>query len=123
MTLTARLTATAGLLVCLTGCLRTETPAVEPKEGSTKYHAVFLDSGAVFFGRLTGLGTEYPVLTEVFYVQSGTNAETKQVTNVLVKRGREWHGPDRMTLNASHILFVEPVGPDSQVAKLIAQAK
>ncbi len=38
---------------------------------------------------------------------------------MLVKRGKELHGPDRMYL----IVVVEPVGPSSQVAKLIEQAK
>jgi hypothetical protein len=86
------------------------------------YQAVFLDSGAVFFGQLQGLGTEYPALTHDFYVRSVTSAETKQSSNILIKRGKEWHGPDRTTLNAQHILFVEPVTAGSQVANLIEQA-
>ncbi len=40
-----------------------------------------------------------------------------------MKRGKEWHGPDRMILNEKAILFVEPVGADSKVAQLIAQSK
>ena len=43
-------------------------------------------------------------------------------TNVLVKRGKELHGPDRMYLNANSIVFVEPVGTDSKVAQLIDEA-
>jgi hypothetical protein len=31
--------------------------------------------------------------------------------------------PDRMVLNARLIVLMEPVGPNSQVAKLIAQDK
>jgi len=42
---------------------------------------------------------------------------------VLVKRGKELHGPDRMYINADQIVFVEPVGPDSKVAQLINQAQ
>lgn len=89
---------------------------------TTGYSAVFLDSGAVFFGQLAGYGTPYPVLTNVFYVQSLTDPETKQTKNVLVKRGKEWHGPDKMTINDRHILFVEPVTPGSQVANLIVNS-
>jgi hypothetical protein len=89
----------------------------------TPYQAVLLTNGAVYFGKLQGLGTPFPVLTEVFYIQSGTNAETKQTSAVLVKRGRELHAPNRMVLNAQHILLVEPVGPDSRVAQLIAESK
>jgi hypothetical protein len=86
------------------------------------YSAVFLDSGAVFFGQLSGYGTRNPVLTNVFYVQSVTDPQTKQTSNVLVKRGKEWHGPDKMTLNDRHILFIEPVTAGSQVANLIVNA-
>jgi hypothetical protein len=56
-------------------------------------------------------------------VQSNVDQQTKAVSNVLVKRGREWHGPDRMILNAKSIVFVEPVGSDSKVAQLIAESK
>jgi hypothetical protein len=62
------------------------------------------------------------VLTDVYYVVSQTNPETKQVNNVLVKRGKELHEPDRMYLNPNQITFVEPVGANSKVAQLIAQA-
>jgi hypothetical protein len=63
----------------------------------------------------------------VYYVVSQTTPETKpgeskQVNNVLVKRGKELHESDRMYLNPNQILFVEPVGPNSKVAQLIAQA-
>ncbi len=74
-------------------------------------------------GRLEKLGSAYPVLTEVYYVQTQVNPEAKQVANTLVKRGKEWHAPERMILNASHILLVEPVTPDSTVAKLIDELK
>jgi hypothetical protein len=44
------------------------------------------------------------------------------VQNVLVKRGKELHRPDRMYLNANGIIFVEPVGTDTKVAQLIQEA-
>ena len=87
------------------------------------YQAVLLDNGSVYFGKLQGAGTDYPVLTDVYYVQSQANQETKEVRNILIRRGSEWHSPDRMVLNARHIVLMEPVGPNSQVAKLIAQDK
>jgi hypothetical protein len=55
------------------------------------------------------LGSPYPVLRDVYYVQSTTNPEAKTVTNVLAKRGREWHGPDRMIISEKSIVFFEPV--------------
>ena len=89
----------------------------------TTYQAVLLDNGSVYFGKLQGAGADYPVLTEVYYVQSQVNQETKEVKNILIHRGNEWHAPDRMYLNARHIVLIEPVSPNSQVAKLIAQGK
>ena len=90
---------------------------------STPFQAVLLTNGSVYFGHLQGYGGHEPVLTEVYYVVTQTNPETKQSTNVLIKRGKELHEPDRMYLNPQQILFVEPVGPSSKVAQLIAQAK
>jgi hypothetical protein len=90
---------------------------------STPYQAVLLANGSVYFGHLQGYGSRQPVLTEVYYVATQTNPETKQSANLLIKRGKELHEPDRMYLNPQQILFVEPVGPNSKVAQLIAQAK
>jgi hypothetical protein len=90
-------------------------------ELSTPYHAVALINGQVYFGRVEALGTDYTVLRDVFYIQSRQNPETKQVANVLIKRGGEWHAPDRMILNRQQVLLIEPVKDDSQVAKLIAE--
>ena len=88
----------------------------------TPYQAVLLSNGAVYYGKLSGYGTRYPVLTDVFYIVTKTDPDSKQVTNILVKRGKELHGPDRMYLTASQIVFVEPVGQDSKVAQLINEA-
>ncbi len=87
-----------------------------------KYYAVLLANGSVYFGHLEGLGSSYPVLSDVFYVQSSVNQETKAVSNILVKRGKEWHGPDKMFINEKSIVFVEPVGANSKVAQLIQEA-
>jgi hypothetical protein len=89
---------------------------------TTPYQAVLLTNGSAYFGRLEGYGSPHPVLTEVYYIVTQTNPETKQSNNVLVKRGKELHEPDRMYLNPTQILCVEPVGPNSKVAQLIAQA-
>ena len=89
----------------------------------TPYQAVLLDNGNVYFGKLEGFGRSYPVLTDVYYLQRRVNAETKEATTTLIKRGSEWHAPDRMILDAQHIVLIEPVTPESQVAKLIAEEK
>jgi hypothetical protein len=92
-----------------------------PVAFTTPYQAIVLANGSAYFGKLEGYGTPQPVLSEVYYIVSQTNPETKQSTNVLVKRGKELHEPDRMYLNPNQILFVEPVGEKSKVAQLIAQ--
>lgn len=89
----------------------------------TPFQAVLLDTGQVYYGRIEGLETAYPILRDVFYVQSSTDPSTKQVTNVLIRRGKEWHGPEYTVLNARHIAMVEPVGPSSKVAALIEEAQ
>ena len=90
---------------------------------TTPYQAVLLVNGSVYFGHLQNYSSHYPILVDVYYVVSQTNPETKQTSNVLVKRGKELHAPDRMYLNPSEIVFVEPVGVDSKIAQLIKQAE
>ncbi len=107
------------VIILMAGCAAPPTAVTF----TTPYQAVLLSNNSVYYGKLTGFGTPSPVLTDVFYIVSQTNPETKQVTNVLVKRGKELHGPDRMYLNANSIVFVEPVGTDSKVAQLIDEAK
>ena len=105
-------------IVLMAGCAAPPTAV----SFTTPYQAVLLSNNSVYFGKLAGFGTPSPVLTDVFYIVSQTNPETKQVSNILVKRGKELHGPDRMDLNANSIVFVEPVGTDSKVAQLISEA-
>ena len=89
----------------------------------TEYQAVFMDNGQVFFGKVENAGSPYPVLRNVYYIRQQVNQETKAVTNILVKRGSEWHGADRMYINNTHIAIIEPVSPSSQVAKMIKDAE
>lgn len=87
------------------------------------YQAVLLSNNNVYFGRLQGYGTDNPMLTEVYYVQTVVDPQTHQQSNVLTKRGKEWHSPDRMYINPKQIVIVEPVGPHSRVAELIQQLR
>ena len=89
---------------------------------TTPYQAVLLTNGSVYYGKVEGLGKPYPILRDVFYIQTAVDQNTKQTSNVLIRRGKEWHGPDYMVLNANHILLVEPVTQGSRVAQLIAAA-
>lgn len=89
---------------------------------NTPYQAVLLTNSSVYFGHLQDYGTSHPLLTDVFYVVSQTDPETKQVKSSLIKRGKELHEPDRMYLNPNQIVFVETVGTNSKVAQLISQS-
>jgi hypothetical protein len=114
----------AGLVVIVAGLLFIRgTVTSAPVKFTTPYQAVLLTSGSAYFGRLEGYGTSRPVLNEVYYIVTQTNPETKQTNNILVKRGKEMHEPDRMYLNPSQIIAVEPVGPNSQIAQQIAKSQ
>ena len=91
---------------------------------TTEFQAVFLDNGQAFFGKLENPDSSYPLLKEVFYIQRQVNPNNKdEVKNILIKRGSEWHGPDKMYINSSHIVLIEPVSASSQVAKLMKEAQ
>jgi hypothetical protein len=109
------------LLAGLTACNRSHDE--KGPEISTPYAAVLLDTGQLYYGKLVNAGSRFPELTDVYYIQSQVNQETKAVTSVLVRRGNEWHGPDRMFLNERHVVLVEPVGTNSKVAQLIEADK
>ena len=111
------------LLILLTHCGVERQHQPGPDINPNAYSAVLLDNNQVYFGKLDKVESDYPVLTDVYYIQSQVNKDTKAVTNILVRRGNEWHGPDRMFINSRHILLIEPVGPNSKVAQLIEADK
>ena len=86
----------------------------------TEYQAVLLDNSQAYFGKAE-IGSDYITLRSVFYIQSQVNQETKEVKNILIRRGKELHGPELMYINKKHVVFIEPISPNSQVAKLIQE--
>ncbi|HKX00069.1 MAG TPA: hypothetical protein VJN43_20170 [Bryobacteraceae bacterium] len=107
----------------LAGFLIFAWPAHQPPKLTTEYQLVLLANGQTYFGKLQRIGSAYPVLQDVFYIQSEADRETKKVKNSLIKRGKEWHEPDSMILDARQIVLIEPVKPTSTVAKLIREYK
>jgi hypothetical protein len=105
-------------LFLIQGCTKDAAPKLQ-----TGYQAVVLTNGQVAFGKAEFLGADYVLLKDVFYIRSQVNPETKAVTNTLVKKGQEWHGAEEMYINSRHVVTIEPVSPDSQVAKLIREQK
>jgi hypothetical protein len=113
----------AGMVVIVAAFLIVkDTRHGPPVVFTTPYQAVMLTNGSAYFGKLQGYGSPQPVLTDVYYIVTENNPDTKQSNKVLVKLGKlELNEPDRIYLNPSQILGVQPVGPNSKVAQLIAQ--
>lgn len=111
-----------GVVFMVVPAIPARTPASAAIDPS-KYYAVVLTNNSVYFGKLEGLGSAYPVLKDVYYVQTIPDPQTKEMKNTLIKRGKEWHAPDRMILNEKMIVFVEPVGEGSLVQRLISESK
>ena len=105
-------------LVCLCGCKRGGgVPELAPG-----FYAVLLDNGQAYFANLTKLDAQHVKLTNVYYVQRRVDQKTGEIqANALVKRGKEWHAPDFMIVNAAHIVFIENVKSDSDVMKAIKE--
>lgn len=95
-----------------------------------KYQAVFLTNNQVYFGKLSKLGSDFPILQDVFYLQlaqplqpQDPKAAAQPQVN-LVKLGGELHGPeDEMQINQNQILFVENLRADSQIVRAIIDFK
>jgi hypothetical protein len=94
---------------------------------SSKYQAVFMTNGQVYFGKLTKLSSKYTELSKVYYlqvqqpVQPSTGAKTSSNSQVsLTKLGNELHGPtDRMHISNDQVLFWEDLKDNSTVMKAI----
>src|SRR5438067_8083537 len=83
------------------------------------YQAVFLTSGATYFGKLAPQGDDWYALTDVYYLQN-----TDQGTPQLIKRGNEAQGPrEPMIIARSQIQFIENMRDDSDVGTLIKRFK
>ena len=104
--------------------------------GSSGYQAVFLTNGQVYFGRLAKRESDYPVLTQVYYLrlqqplqeqkeekkEKEPEPASLQQNLTLIKLGNELHGPsDEITLNKDHILFIENLREDSRIVKAIKE--
>jgi hypothetical protein len=113
----------AGCSIALTFALCLLLMSCGDPSFKTDYQAVFMDNGQVFFGKLKKAGSAYPLLRDVYYIGRQTSPDGKQVSNILVKRGNEWHGPEYMYINKQHIAFIEPVSAGSRVAQLIKEAE
>jgi len=110
-------------LICFSFLLLSGCEKAEKLEFNTQYQVVFLDNNNAYIGKMEQTGKDYIRIANIYYIQSQADPETKQVSNTLTKRGGELHKPDFMYINTQHIVMIEPVTPDSPVAKLIEQSE
>ena len=119
----ARPASSLPILVLLALCLVFLAACSEKPSFSTDYQAVFLDNGQIFFGKIENTGGDYPLLKDVYYIGRQASQDGKEVKNILIKRGNEWHAPEYMYINRQHIVIIEPVAANSRVEQLIKGAK
>ena len=93
----------------------------------TKFQAVFLNGGQVYFGKIHTLNEKFITIDNIYYLrvnqqvqpnQSTTSAANQDVS--LAKLGCELHGPtDSMVINREQVLFWENLKDNGQVTKAI----
>jgi hypothetical protein len=93
---------------------------------SSKFQAVFLNGGQVYFGRITAVNSSYLKLNDIYYLrvnqQVQPNGSSANGDVQLVKLGCELHGPqDQMVINAEQVVFWENLKDDGQVAQAITK--
>jgi len=88
-------------------------------EFNTNYQALLLSNNNAYFGRIENMDSQFITLTDIFYIQTKPTDDPKLVNNVLIKRGKEIHKPDKMYISREHVIAIEPVANDSQLADLI----
>ena len=90
----------------------------------SKLQAVFLNTGQVYFGKITTLNSKYFVVDDIYYLQTSSTGTTAAAANTsvsLVKLGCELHSPlDQMVINRSQVTFWENLQDSGQVAKAVA---
>ena len=113
----------AAVIILAVAMVRMGSGASDAPSFNTPYQAVLLDNGQVYYGKLSRLGTGFPEMTDVYYIVNTEDPQTKAMKHVLVKRGKELHAPTATFFAARHIVMIEPVGPSSEVAQLIAKSE
>ena len=80
----------------------------------SRYQAVFINGGQVYFGRITSLNSQYVQLDDIFYlrlsqqVQPPDKASSQANDPILVPLGCELHRPtSAMVINREQIIFWE----------------
>jgi hypothetical protein len=122
------------IVVAVAGYLVFKMPAANSADANA-YQAVFLVNNQVYFGKLANQNAQFPVLSDIYYLQvnqpiqpvqtpKGQTAPAANPEINLVKLGGELHGPtDEMRINRDQILLVEDLRADSNLVKAIENYK
>lgn len=94
---------------------------------ASKYSAVFLDNGDVYFGKLSQKESTFVVLKDAYYLRVTQKKQTDEEGNPvdvpqldLVKLGSEVHKPvGIIEIQRGHILSIQELAPDSQVIEVM----
>lgn len=93
----------------------------------TKFQAVFVNGGQVYFGKLRALNNKFLTLDNIYYLRVNSSGATTDNTSTsqdisLTKLGCELHGPtDEMVVNRDQVLFWENLKDDGQVVTAITK--
>lgn len=95
---------------------------------ASRYQAVFLSNGQIYFGKLTAFNDESFKITTVYYPQAESEETTttaNQQGNIQLFRITDGvHGPeDEMIIMKDQILYYENLQENSKVTQLIEQNK
>jgi len=119
------------LFIALIAYIVTAKPLNQEKfvDGS-KYQAIFLNGGQVYFGRVIELNNKFAGIVDIYYLQVNQQVQPNQSTQntassvSLVKLGCELHGPqDSMVINHDQIIFWENLKDDGKVVQAIVKDK
>lgn len=97
---------------------------------ASKYQAVFLNNGQVYFGKIQALTSQYVQLSDIYYLTqnttTGSNGQSEANGNyTLVKLGcQQIHDPyDQMMINRSQVTFWENLQDSGSVVTKINEFK
>lgn len=97
---------------------------------TSRYQAIFLVNGQVYFGKLSDFNEKSFKLTSIYYPQAQSTGDEEESSTQnngsggiqLIRLGDEVHGPEsEMFVSKEQVLYYENLKSDSKVSQLIQQ--
>ena len=95
---------------------------------NTRWQAIFLTDGQVYFGKLANYNSRFAVLDQVYYLKFSEGLQQGKASLLagqlnLIKLGGEAHGPEnKMFVAKDKILFIENLKNTSLVVQAITSS-